>query len=613
MTSWVTVVWSAIASSCLTLAAAHALIGLRLRERANLLFAVNSLSVTAIAAFELAMMRAATPAELGFLIRWIHVPIFVLFVSFVLFVRAFFRAGPPWLGWAVVATRGAALLVNFLRRPNLNFVEISALDRVGFLGEEISVARGVVSRWTRLGELGSVLLLAFLLSASVAIWRRGERRRAIVVGGSMVLFVLGAAGHTALLHAGIVVAPYLISVAYVGIVAAMGYELTSDVIRASELARQLRKKESALGEAEQRLALAAGAAGLGFWSWDVSPDEVWMTPRGRALRGLAIEERLDLSRFLSTVHPEEREAVKRSLESAAAHGDKFDYECRVVLPDGKLRWVSVHGAGGVDRADGRPRVRAVSIDVTARKHAEAEAKQRQNEITHLSRVAMLGELSGSLAHELNQPLTAIMSNAQAALRFLKQGDGGLGEIREILADIVDEDRHAGEVIQRLRLLLKKAEVRPEALDLAVLVDDVLRLMRVDLMTRGVRAATEIPGGLAPVLGDRVQVEQVLVNLIANACDAMAGRASGARSLSLRVGPDGPGAVRVSVSDAGCGLPAGEIERVFEPFVTTKPQGLGLGLAVCRTIVVAHRGRLWAENNAGPGATFHFTLPVFGAA
>lgn len=593
----------------MTLAGLHVVIGLRQREQANLLFAVNSFSVAAIACFELALMRAATPAEYGSLMRWTHVPIFLLFVSFVLFVRVFFHAGPRWLGWAVIATRGAALLVNFLCSPNLNFVEISALGRVRFLGEEISVAQGVPSRWTRLGELGSVLLLGFLFSASATLWRRGERRRSVIVGGSMFLFILGAAGHTALLHAGVLVGPYMISVPYVGVVAAMGYELTSDVLRAAALARALRESQDALRESDRQLALAADAAKLDFWAWNVGTGEMWMTLIGRALRGYSAQERLDLDRFLSSAHPEDREDVRRSLESAANAGGGFEREYRIVRPDGEIRWVALRGAGERD-PDGKVRVRGTSIDVTRQKMAELEAQRRQSEVAHLSRVTVLGELSGSLAHEINQPLTAILSNAQTVQYLLAEEGAASAEVREILADIVQEGKHAAEVIQRLRLLLKKGEVRPEALELPVLVDDVVRLIRGDLAHQGVALSAELPAGLPPVRGDRVQVQQVLLNLLTNACDSMGDTDPRDRRLVLAARVVQGGMVRVSVSDRGPGIAPSDLERVFEPFVTTKSRGLGLGLSVCRTIVTAHEGELWAVNNDDRGATFHFTLPVF---
>ncbi len=610
MTSWVTVVWTAIAASCLTLAAVHALIGLRQRSGANILFAVNSMSVAAIAAFELALMRAATPAEYGSIARWTHVPVFVLVASFVLFVRAFFRAGPRWLGWAAIATRGAALLVNFLRRPNLNFVEISALARVRFLGEEVSVAQGVVSRWTRLGELSSVLLLLFLVAAATEVWRRGEKRRAAVVGG-MALFVFASAGHSVLIHAGIVVLPYMHTVFYLAILAAMGYELTFDVLRAADLVRQVQIGDRALREADSRLELAADAAGLGFWSWDVSSNEVWMTARGRAIRGLEHGERIDVARFLATVHAEDREEVRRVLESTAANGGSFDLEYRIMRPDGEVRWIALHGAGSPDPENGRLRVQGASIDVTRQKAAELESSRRQNEIAHLSRVTVLGELSGSLAHEINQPLTAILSNAQTLQYLVEQEGARPSEVREILADIVDEGRHAAEVIQRLRVLLKKGQVLPEALDLPVLVDDVVRLVRGDLAHQGVTFSAQLPAAMPLIRGDRVQIEQVLLNLLTNGCDAMADTDPMDRRLVLGATLVEGGMVRVSVSDQGPGIPPSDLERVFEPFVTTKSKGMGLGLSVCRTIVTAHQGELWAVNNEGRGATFHFTIPVSG--
>lgn len=557
-------------------------------------------------------MRAASPGEYGELLRWMHVPIFFLVVSLVLFVRSFFGTGRIWLAWAVVVARGAALAVDFSRSPNLNFDRITDVRRAPFLGDVVSVPEGVVSAWTRLGELSSLLLLVFLVDAVVEVWRRGVRRRAALVGGSLVLFVLVAAGHTALVHAGIVAPPYLIAASFLPIIAAMAYELTRDVLRAAELARDLRASQQALFETESRLRLAAEAANLGFWTWDVEADEIWMTPIGRALRGYAPGERLDLARFLSSVHPEDRDGVRQTLEAAAAKGGALELEYRVVRTDGSSRWIALHGAGGHEEGDAA-RVRGVSIDVSGRRAAEAEALRRQAEVAHLSRVTMLGELSGSLAHEVNQPLTAILSNAQAAQRFLGQGGGNAKEVGEILADIVAEGKHAGEVIRRIRALLRKEEVKFEALSLGELVEDVFRLMRADLAGQGVAVSAEVPRTLPAVLGDRVQIEQVLLNLVANGIDAMAGTAPGEKRLLVRAAADGSGTVRVSVADLGSGLGPEELERVFEPFVTTKARGMGLGLSVCRTIVAAHGGRLWAVNNPDRGATFHFTLPVFEAA
>jgi C4-dicarboxylate-specific signal transduction histidine kinase len=246
--------------------------------------------------------------------------------------------------------------------------------------------------------------------------------------------------------------------------------------------------------------------------------------------------------------------------------------------------------------------------VTRRKQAEAEARLREAELAHLSRVTVLGELSGSLAHELNQPLTAILSNAQAALRMMAQNRETREELEEIFAEIISEDKRAGEIIRKMRGLLKKGEVRAESVDLADVADETFRLLRSDFLNRGVTAGFDLAAGLPRVQADRVQVVQVLVNLATNACDAMDATPLDDRRLVLSAVRD-DGHVHVSLSDTGRGVSPEDLNRLFDPFVTTKDDGMGLGLAVCRTIVDAHGGRIWASNNEGRGATFHFTLPA----
>ena len=247
-------------------------------------------------------------------------------------------------------------------------------------------------------------------------------------------------------------------------------------------------------------------------------------------------------------------------------------------------------------------------DVTARLQAEADAKQQRDELAHLSRVAMLGELSGSLAHELNQPLTAILSNAEAAQRFLSQQPADLQEVREILADIVQDDNRAGEIIRRLRLLFKKGELQLNELDVNETIRDVLKLVNSDLLNHSVAVETQLEEGLPSVCADRVQVQQVLLNLVVNGCDAMVHTDVPNRRLTVRTAASNGSEILVSVADRGSGIPANRLEQVFAPFFTTKNHGMGLGLTVCRTIVAAHGGKLWATNNQSRGATFHVALP-----
>ena len=375
--------------------------------------------------------------------------------------------------------------------------------------------------------------------------------------------------------------------------------------------RRRRRAEASLRDSEQRMTLAVDAANFGIWIRDLARNEIWASGQWRDLFGFGKEERLELANILERVHPEDRESFGRTLASVVARGGRYEIEYRVALADGQTRWISSYGRVECNGSGKPVIVRGVSRNITARKEAEEELRERQGELAHLSRVTMLGELSGSLAHELNQPLTAILSNAQAAEHYLTEGTPDLAQVREILADIVAEDERAGEVIRRLRLLLKKGEIQEQVLDVNKLVTEVLNLSRSDLTSRGVNVATIFGQGLPEIRGDHVHLQQVLINLVMNACDAMAANDAQDRHLTVRTAPSGNEGVRIEISDVGHGLPADGAERVFERYFTTKPHGLGLGLSVCRTIITAHGGTLGATNNAERGATFFCTLPYGG--
>ena len=374
-----------------------------------------------------------------------------------------------------------------------------------------------------------------------------------------------------------------------------------------DAAASLERAHAATQESEQRLALAANAAHLGIWIRDLQRHDIWMSDQWRALFAFAPGQRVALADLLARVHPDDRAAVQHTLEQTQHGMPRYDMEYRIELPDGRLRWIGSHGSVECDE-HGRPaRVRGVSLDITQRKLAELDAGQKQKEVTHLARVAMLGELSGALAHELNQPLTAILSNAQAAQRFLDRPQPDLDEIREILGDIVSEDQRAGEVIQRLRRLFSKNEAQHQLVDLNQLVLDVLRLLRNDLINHGIAVSTELCSEPPVTSADAVQLQQVLINLIMNACDAMAAAGAQDGALTLRTALTAD-AVQCSIIDNGTGIAEATLARIFDPFFTTKERGMGLGLSICRNIVQAQRGTLRAENNPQRGASFHLALP-----
>lgn len=249
-------------------------------------------------------------------------------------------------------------------------------------------------------------------------------------------------------------------------------------------------------------------------------------------------------------------------------------------------------------------------DISARKQAETDARSHRQQLAHLGRAAVLGQLSGALAHELNQPLTSIRGNAEAGLRLLANETHDLVEIRAILRDIVQDDERAVQVIQRLRGLLRKGEIQAQRIDLNAIVRQVLELARSDIISRNVSVETAFDLRASLVLADRVQMQQVLLNLIMNGCESMSNIPPRERRLKIATWLNSDEArVRLSVRDLGCGIAPGDLDRIFEPFVTTKKEGLGLGLAICRSIVQAHDGHLWADNVADGGAILHLSLPV----
>jgi len=364
-----------------------------------------------------------------------------------------------------------------------------------------------------------------------------------------------------------------------------------------------------LKQAEQRMRLVVEAAPSAIVMVNGEGRIVLLNAQAEKLFGYTREELL--GRSAEVLVPESLRAghtghfhdyFQAPSTRALSTGRDFLARCK----DGSEVPVEV-GLNPIDMPEGMCALASV-IDLTGRRRAEAEAALQRDELLHLSRVAMLGELSGSLAHEVNQPLMAILSNAQAALRFLARDPGNSDRIRHILEDIAEDDKRAGEVIRRLRALLMKKQIRYRALEINEVVLDVLGVLRHDLSNRGVAARTELAADLPAVNGDPVQLQQVLLNLIMNGCDAMNG-ALADRRLTLRTALSADGEIQVSVTDRGRGIPPADMERIFEPFVSTKAEGMGLGLSICRTIVTAHRGQLWAVNNADRGASFHFTVPA----
>jgi PAS domain S-box-containing protein len=602
-----------MAAASLTLGIVHLVVWLKQRSHpANLTFCALAGSVAVFSGFELAMVGAQTPAEFALWLRWAHVPIAAIVVLIVLFVRQYFGVGRLWLAWAAVGFRLLTVLLNFTTGVNVNFEEVNALQHSRFLGEVVSSPIGTLNAWQIVAQIANLLLVAFVVDASVTLWRLGDpvsRRRAAVVGGGILACVVLVVGFAALILSGAVRAPTIMTPGFFIVVVAMGYELSWDLFVAQRTAAQLRHSEAELQSSGERFRAVVEAAPNAMLLVDARGQISLANAQAESLFGLSREvlvgstvERLVPERVRSSHEAHRRDFAARSGPRAMGSGR----DTHALRSDGKEVPVEVFLT---PMRGAEPSTTLVSIiDISERRLNERRAATQRDEIAHLSRVAMLGELSGSLAHELNQPLAAILSNAQAAQRLLARDPPQIQAVTEILADIVASDRRAGAVIERLRSMLRKEDAKHALLDLNHVAEESLRLMHSDLLDRRVSVDTSYAQNLPPVSGDRVQLQQVMLNLLINGCDAVAGRGREARlRVSSRVTERG--SVAVAITDNGEGIAPQDIERIFEPFVTSKSHGIGLGLAICRSIIEAHGGRLWASNNASHGATMEFELPA----
>jgi PAS domain S-box-containing protein len=370
------------------------------------------------------------------------------------------------------------------------------------------------------------------------------------------------------------------------------------------------RSKEALRENANLMGLAADAGSLAMWVWDAAGNDLWMTERGRSLFGFTPDARLDLEAVSERVHPEDRRAREDAIRQAVATRGKYEMEYRVQAADGTARWIHGQGRVGPDAGSGS-KLFGVSMDVTVRKQAEASAAQKRTELEHVARVATLGELTATMTHELKQPLAAILTSSYAGVSMLDAPTPDLQAVRGTLTDIREVTERAGEVIGGLRAMLKRdgATVLTRV-DLNHVIRIVERITHGDANLHRVTVQLDLSPDIGPVKGDSVQLQQVILNLMLNAFSAMSGPgADGARRLVVRTSAIDPSQVRVEIQDSGTGIAAGQLESIFDPFITTKPEGLGMGLSICRSIIERHGGAISAANNPDRGATFSITLPV----
>jgi PAS domain S-box-containing protein len=737
--NWITIAWSVVIGACVAMALPQVLIWIWQRRIVHLIFVILTAAVVALLSNELVLMHASSVEQFARALQWRQLPLFVMFTATVVFVRLYFGTGRWWLGIAVCGLRFTCLVINFAFPPNLYFREITILRPAHLLGDTVLAAVGVASPWSYLTDLSSLFLLAFVLDASISLWQTGKpeaRRRALIIGGSIASYDVLAAGLGTLIHLRSMPAlGYLLDLPFAVIVAAMTFELSYDLFAALRISQELQISQASLRESEARINLAADAAHLGLWHWNIRDNELWVTEKWRKLFGITDSEPMTLDRLLQVVHPEDRERMKQVAQDVVKHrGSDHESEYRITLPDGSTRWIAGYGSIEVDERGEPAFARGVSRDITKRKVAEEELREsevrfrtvadaapvliwmsgpdklctffnkgwldftgrkleqevgngwaqgvyqedldycldvygksfnarqsftmeyrlrrndgeyrwvldsgtprfahdgvflgyigsciditerKQAELDHqlqnmelarVGRVVLMGELAASLAHEVNNPIGAMVANANAGQRLIARGNVETKELNELLADIVADGHRAREVIEDIRNMVRKKETTHALVRVDEIIRDLLRIVKADALTRKVTMTTEIDSEAVSVMANRVQLLQVLLNLTLNAFEAVSVNRPEARRLIITGGRDGEGEIVISLRDSGPGFPGGIVDQLFEPFFSTKAEGTGMGLAIAHSIIKAHGGTLTGENCDGGGACFTVRLP-----
>lgn len=603
---WLDVVWSAVAGACCTFAIVHGLVWWRRREAvSNGLFALIAVLAATLALTEQRLLDSDSIDAYAFWLRLYMIPVFLLLIALLLYTRRSMPAAKHWLGWLAISLRVPLIMVLFFDGRTRLYFEITALRKLDFFGQPLAVVSTTTGPLVYVGQASLALFTIYLADAAWSAWRAGFVQRARLVGAFASLFALGGVWSQLSLWHGAQL-PYVVMPVFVAIVLLVGLELSANLIRTYDL-------ESRLRESERQLSLAVDSAKAGLWRIDVETGELWGNARTYELANLRFGESVRFKDFTAVVHPDDR---RRFMNMFRDEGDgaRIDasLEFRVVLPGGEVRWYSSHGRRVVGEDDGRTALWGVTIDITERKRGDEERLRRAQQMERLSRLAIMGELAAVVAHEINQPLAVVLSNAETAQMLLAAPNPDLQEVRTVLDEIVAADARAAAIVKRFRGLLQHREPQLQSLDLRTAITDVLAFMRSELQRRGVRV--EFQPGECPsdeadyrVAYDPVRLDQVLVNLIVNGCDAMSTNAPGDRLLALTLMRT-PFGVVVGIKDLGVGL-RDSAETLFEPFYTTKPEGLGLGLAIARSIVEAHGGTIWVTAGEDRGVTFSFSIPA----
>ena len=596
--NFVAVIWSMNAGACLTLAAFYGAVWSKQRaNRAYLLFSCSAVAAAVISAFELRMMNATTVEQYQLLMRWIHVPVWVLTLSFVAFVRLYLHAGRPWLAWSIYVLRTVVLILNFVF-PVSDFNRITGIHHFSWAGDTISVPVGIPNPWGLLSQISLLLLLIFSIEATITVWRRGDRRRALLVGGSMVFGAI-LAWHVPMVIWGIIEAPFFLAFTYTGVMAAMGYELSRDMAGAARLTRELEISE-------KRFNLAADSANLGMWEWDLEKDEIWVSPTRRAQLGFPPTGRITFEELISRWHEGDRDKVRQAVNDAIQQGKDYQAEFRFVRGDGSMQWVCARGRVQVDEKGDPKRLTGISLDVTARKEAEVLAQQQRGELERLTQ-QKTAFLEREVAERARLEREVIESCAREQRRIAYDLHDGVGQqlvgialSAKLLEEQLRADRPfeadkasaivrlANEAARQARLTARSLEGADDVGDLKTALESLA--MNISESCR-VRSTVKANGASRPVSAPvAAQLYRIAQEAARNAVEHGAARevliqlTFGHRDMLLTVQDDGEG-------------------------FNTKTNGHGMGLRIMRYRAQCIGGSCEVQTGEGKGTTVRCRVPL----
>jgi PAS domain S-box-containing protein len=597
--SWITVIWSMNTGACLTLAAFYGVVWSKQRaNRTYLLFSCSAVAAAVISAFELWILNATAVEQYQLLMRWIHVPVWVLTLSLVAFVRLYLNAGRPWLAWSIYVLRTLVLILNFIFPVGVNFNRITDIRHFPWGGDIISVPVGILNPWGLLSQISLLLLLIFSMDATITVWRRGDRRRALLIGGSMVFGAI-LAWHVPMVIWGVIEAPLFLAFTYAGVVAAMGYELSRDMARAARLSRELEVSE-------KRFNLAADSANLGMWEWDLKKDEIWVSPTRRAQLGFPPSGRITFEELISRWHEGDRDKVRQAVNEAIQQGKDYQAEFRVVRANGSTQWICARGRVQVDEHGKPKRLTGISLDITARKEAEVLAQQQRGELERL-RQQKTAFLEREVAERARLEREVIESCAREQRRIAYDLHDGVGQQlvgialsaklleEQLRAERPAEAKKASAIVRLANEAARQARLTARSLEGADGVGDLKLALESLAMNISencrVRSTVNCDGASLPVSAPvGAQLYRIAQEAVRNAVEHGAARevlihlTFGHRDMLLTVQDDGEG-------------------------FNAKTNGHGMGLRIMRYRAQCIGGSCEVHTGPGKGTTVYCRVPL----